>query len=453
MEDGTAKGLYISGLPTGSGKSTIMKLSVLATRPETSGIILLFTAPQVVQFRNDLKSFGCRDEEFSILISKKYHHLVGNFRNPDPTRAKILITTQQKFLTEIKKQIEKGDDMSFERITDFHYKNRPRNVRGWDETITPFEAVTVRSEDVMHLIQTAKKKNMTIARLWMELINNLEKAKQGDIVTPPEVSGFEIMETVQKWYKDEKDQATVSRLFMLEGLPCRVRKELFNTVLNYEKVLPDDFAPAVFTDASARHRTGYDFWAENKDIKFLPSPGKSYENAEFRPWNRASGMGQYHPVYVKNDYPEIRDGVVREINGLPKDWKVLIGCFKPEDDKIVDIEGEIRPLLDGEREVSFLTWGRHTATNDFRDYDCIFVIGMLFYSDVDIEVMGRGFGDLKTENEFPEENHRVLRYGETAHNFFQMVSRIKIRKSLGDGCPSCRVYTIFSDQRRLRHLT
>jgi hypothetical protein len=146
--------------------------------------------------------------------------------------------------------------------------------------------------------------------------------------------------------------------------------------------------------------------------------------------------------------------VIREVAALlrtrPKGTKVLIVYRLPKTRHMVDFKGEL--LKEMTREdmtgVSFMTWGKHTGTNDFQDYDWEIQIGALMPPASASEAQARGAKRISTSQPLPAEDFERIRIGTAEHNIFQAAGRIAIRKSQGDGCPSnLRLYTVFSNHR------
>ena len=95
--------------------------------------------------------------------------------------------------------------------------------------------------------------------------------------------------------------------------------------------------------------------------------------------------------------------------------------------------------------LKFVNWGKHRATNDFRDITNIILAGTLFlgpshyratkHVSTEIAVVDRSF----TKSEM-----QTFELGEHANDILQALCRGAVRKSAGDTCPVCHAYIIAS---------
>jgi hypothetical protein len=277
------------------------------------------------------------------------------------------------------------------------------------------------------------------------LQKELRNAQNKDILTVPEIEKYQIpQEEMRSWFQTEEDQKIVSALYTLEGKPSRVRRDgpAGYAVLNYEDLYPADLGPLVVLDASGDKKTIYRFWAEGrKGLRFLPSPPKSYAPLTIHHWDKGSGKGQFKRDSRNNkNYLGIVDRIVEQVCLIARTEKILIVHFKPGK-HIRDIQKDIRDRLPGFENLCFVTWGKHTATNDFHECKHVIIACVLRYSNPEGEALGRGAKKLRTEDEL---SNGETQYGEIAHHIFQAACRGYVRKANGDQCPDgCNLYVIF----------
>jgi hypothetical protein len=117
---------------------------------------------------------------------------------------------------------------------------------------------------------------------------------------------------------------------------------------------------------------------------------------------------------------------------------------------VVNIETELRKTLPDCSNVSFLTWGKHTATNEYQDCKHVILAGVLQYSIPQYQAVGRSAKKLTTGEELTETDHQSVRLGEIAHNIFHASCRGNVRKMENDSCPlDCHLYIVFSAYREI----
>ncbi|ANT53442.1 hypothetical protein [Mesorhizobium amorphae] len=154
----------------------------------------------------------------------------------------------------------------------------------------------------------------------------------------------------------------------------------------------------------------------------------------------------------------LADGIAEVIKSLPDDEGVLVVYHKPktythrgaeklcrgESDMIAEVSERVGP----DRGVQFVNWGRHTATNEFKDCKHVILAGILQYNVAQYEATGRGAKKASVEDDFSDDDFRATRIGEISHHIFQAACRGSIRKTVNGGCPEgCKLYVVFSTDR------
>jgi hypothetical protein len=248
---------------------------------------------------------------------------------------------------------------------------------------------------------------------------------------------------MRTWYGNDDELNACEALFKMSGKRVRVRKDLANAALDYEDIFPDDLGPLLVLDASGQQRKVYEFWhADRKGLSFLRSPQKDYSGLTIHHWKRGAGQKAR-----KEDGALIADGIAKTIEAIPADEPILVVHFKQKSRNDVDWQEAMRSRI-RRGNVSFCTWGRHTATNEFQDCRHVILVGILQYSTSQHEAIARGAKGLAVEEELSDHDFEETRLGEIAHNIFQAACRGMVRKSVGDGCPQgCHLYVIFSTQK------
>lgn len=115
-----------------------------------------------------------------------------------------------------------------------------------------------------------------------------------------------------------------------------------------------------------------------------------------------------------------------------------------------DMADEISKRVSGNKgRVSYLTWGRHTATNEFTEVKYVILSGVLQYAAPHLEAIGRSAKALRKDEEFGDKEFSEIRLGEVAHHVLQAATRGAVRRSTPDGrCPpGCHLYVVCSTNK------
>lgn len=207
--------------------------------------------------------------------------------------------------------------------------------------------------------------------------------------------------------------------------------------------LPHDFSPCLVTDASGRVRYTYTLHEKERGgLVRLKSAAKDYSNLTCHVLKMPSGKTAY---MNKQSFSDLAEEVAIVINARPAE-EFLIIYHKMPTSSGKDLRKEIARRLDSSRDaerVKFIHWGRHTATNEYRDISNTIIVGPLFYSLAQYEAIGRAAaGRTTSSGRFCEEERALVRFGEIMHNIYQAGCRSVIRKSVNGKCPPANLWII-----------
>ncbi|WEX07293.1 hypothetical protein [Chelativorans sp. AA-79] len=437
---------YLSSLAPGMGKTTtIIQSTRELLRDEAFrdvGVIIFLS--RLAEIETLISLMGLRRDDVGVLTSNLEINALGR---DDPTNASVLFTTQQKL-----ESFAKGNGVDerpvFADMKEFHYNGRPRAVRIWDETTTPSVAHTLTRRGLLSLTEEIERhlNDKALADLTEEFATSL-RTFEGNRIQMPDIdkSGLTLNDFKSRF--SDSNQEKAGTYWWLSGREVRVHRDNHsgNVTLGWDPLYPSDLAPMLILDASGGLRQTYRFWKARGDLKELPQPPKLYPGLVIHHWDKGAGKGQHRKPETMN---VIADGVMKMLSEIPTDEDILIvhhqkqpGKNSPDMRKTL----ERRIPTDRASKVRFCNWGRHSATNEFKDCRYVILAGILHYDSASYEAMGRGAKALSVDDEFSKEDVKAIQLGEISHHIFQAAGRGAIRKTVKGECPDgCHLYVIFA---------
>ncbi len=468
MASGSAERVtYLSSAPTGLGKSVTIRASIVELmrddRYRECGIVVfLRQREQVRYFHEKLTAAGIPASDISVQIGNKsekddLHTLVG----VAPNEARIVIATQAKLLSVVAKRRDVHASASLDEL--WLYRDAPRRVRVWDESIIPAKPFVLLNGDIENAVKQLRDAKLKTAADLIETWRRGLRAGASTVVPwfdKPEYMLHTRLLAKGGAFDDGSPLETLLEQ-QEQGLAVRADHK-GNAVLHYAEVLPDDFAPFLITDASGELRGLYPYWDRGRGkIVHLESGEKRYEGLTIHHWDHKSGTGTHFNNAVRLTLAQAAASVFSRV---PANDEVLFIVRKPskpfqnmerlEEDKPGKTgkkDGEktpgIRDLLTPEQNARayFLTWGRHEATNDYRRCKHIVLVGILQTPVAATVAMLKAAGRMDVEDGLSEVDVRAGHQREAGHNILQAVGRIAVRYLISDQCPDgLTAWMIFS---------
>lgn len=448
-DDSLGRDFLISSLPTGIGKTTTIREAIreIVRTPRYDDVGVVVFLSRVEEIEKLIAGMGLEENEFTTIVSQSYEDKVP-LGNRQSDRARVLFTTQQMLTAYLK-----GKDC-FADIREFHFGGKPRQVRIWDEGVSPSDSLVLSQWDITNLWKgLSSGGHRELVEELENLFDTVKGATDHTMIQIPDIKAFKVgMDDARTLFNGDDDRKAVEVLWKLSGRTVRVRNDNKGKVaLDYEDAFPDDLGPLLICDASGHLRQTYRFWHDDrKGLRFLYSPGKDYSGLTIHHWNRGSGKDQFSRK--KKNRWDIYDGIVSTIAKIPPDEKILIIHFK-QDMHTADIEGELRKRFPSTERLRFCTWGKHTATNEFVDCKHVILVSVLQYGTPHYEAQARGAKKLRAEDDLNQSDYFKTRLGEVRHNIFQAACRGTVRKAEGGSCPvGCHLYIIYSARSLPRDL-
>lgn len=439
MANDTCPPLYhLSSLDPGVGKTqtVVHFIRALMASPHHRDVGVLLCVSRLDEIRSLLVELGLDKDEVAVFTSDKDLNSQGTSRIRS---ARVLLTTQQMVEARTRNK-------PFRAVDQFHHHGRPRQVRIWDETILPGQAITLGRDDIASLLKPLRGVYPALVADLEDLFTDLKGVEDGSIYQVPDFAGQHevdlqaVLEVLQGG--NPSDQAVAESLWFLSGKAASVRQDgaYGSTVLSYRETLPTDLPPVLVLDASGRVRGTYPEWEGGRGnlIRLREAP-KAYDNLTVNVWPVGGGKSAF-----RQNGNQLIDAIATTINGKPgESWLVVHHKASPV---MVDIEAGVRELLTVDQDhVHFITWGNHHATNAYSHIPNVILAGTLFYRQSLYEALGRlSAGKLPEQGRYSEDAMARVRSGEHSHLILQALCRGAVRRCQGHVCAPCDAYIIAS---------
>lgn len=426
---------YLSSLPPGTGKTEAISSFVTVWKNEgfkpDSSVILCFQSKE--EIRSMINRLDLDDSDYACYTRDDDLNSLGRGKE-DARNARILFTTQQMIITRTKTH-------NFGSLQDLFYKDGPRPLRIWDESMTLATSISVRWTAVVGLYEAVQHSHKALGDLLSGLIEEGDAPDDSVVAVPKGIkdasNGLIDAARLDPHLTPDR-RRTLEGLLALEGRPAwRVAGNYGKRALvGATKPLPDDFAPAIITDASGAVRGTYQAMERGiGGLVRLPYFPNDYSKMRIHLWTRSAGRNALGT-------PANRDRIFRTIAKLiatkPEEKWLVIG---PKTVGGISTEAELTQYYAKGEPVPFLSWGRHHGTNQYRNVKNIIVIGTYTYpkeayTALEIAASGVPITDMKA---FRWEE---MREAEIAHNMLQGMLRGNARNSYHGIAHDCDVYLI-----------
>lgn len=415
----------------GTGKSTAVHNYIKDWKDEGfpgDGSVIIFLG----SFKEvDAYIIGCglSGDDFACVSPDPKYSAFGLGR-AQADKAKVIFVTHKQAW---RRTLETG---SFEAIDQFHYHGRPRSLRLWDESLTPALPVSFR----LDLLNALPAIIRVCAPELAHVLDKLRVADAGRAIGRRLSFPFEIGKLASACaYANKgwlpKDFATVlDNLISLAGREALLRKDNRDgwIVVGISGPIPDDLAPLIVLDASARLRPIYDMWADRaSNVTFLPPASADYRQARFHWWDKGASKST---LQNPSDRRVIITAVADLISSKPDDsWLVIHHMDRSASGANAgySIKSELAAMLPADHQVEFLHWGGHLAANDYRHHKNVIILGGLHYAHHTHEaIYMAGMGKLVDVN---VQGAQGVAGGEFVQHVYQAACRSNIRNLDDDG--------------------
>ena len=412
-----------------------------------SVIIMLGTFDEIDSYR---RGCGLGDFDFACVSADAKYNAYGLGRER-AGEARVLFTTHAQVR---QRMLEFG---GFEGIDLFHYQGRPRSLRFWDEGLDAALPVSFSLEavDALPAFLKGVKGSAGLIDAIRPLRFDAAQRKTGNIISVP----ADLRDLARNMVLALKDVSVpVDILRALEGLSylagqqAVLRRGTFRkdgdldglVIVGAGQPLPDDLAPLIILDGSARLRPSYRYWTmRSGNVTFLPKAVADYSPMELHWWNKGAGkILLADPV----EREKIVNAAVELLNGSDEEWlvihqkRVMPYLTNPG----FSLADEIKAKLDDRVKVRFLHWGKHLASNDHRHIGNVLIIGGNDYAHESYEAIYMAATGKLTD--IDNGSVRTIGAYEFAHHVYQAACRSNLRNMVHETAGRAKVYLIAANK-------
>jgi len=433
-----APNYYLSSVDPGLGKtesycSFIKSWKEMRFIPEGSILVAVATLEEI---HSIVLRCGLDKEDYACLTADPAINGLGR-GEACISGARVLLTTQAMIRSRTAGKL-------FANAKDFHYLGAPRSLRIWDEGFLLAQPVTLSMHDLAGLSHSIRSTNPDLFAVIDLLARQMvDRAADDCIAIPREIAAL-ANATKGKKLLPPACKETLSDLALVANTIMILRNAggtLGRVLVGATAPLPADFAPAVILDASGRVRGTYK--AQEAGIgnlvRLTPSV-RDYANVRVHVCKTTAGKAGL----ADDEYREqLYRASAKIINSKPNE-KWLVISYKSN--RAFDIEGEIKDYVAGPSNVSFLNWGRHHGTNEFRGCKNILIIGSYLYGPEGYHALELAASGLPVGSHGPS---REFAADELCHNLLQAIMRGNARSGISgiSGIAGeCDVYVFVSNK-------
>ena len=454
MASGTApRVIAISSMSTGMGEVAATTGKVLTSNATYADVGMLV----FISTKRDLESMIERmgftlgpDPRYAVRTGKKNVELNSLGVGAEPgaqNNAQVLFTTQAKFIYQSRYR------KNFERDPFWHYRDKPRPVRIWDESIVPVDTMMLSAAQLAELsAELWNRGEDDAAKIVREFAKALCDKPNDSLIRVPTVPL-----TCPSPEAEEEDGVFAelcATMVWLGGQRVRVyRDEYTGAAISYREALPKLLSPLLVLDANAKERKAYQLWQEGRGgLVHLFSPAKTYNNLTIHIYDHRAGIEAHRDKAYRAlvdaataaFFDAMRDGAERVLFLHNK-------AEKPSQDMQKLIRKAIREKGGDPSRAVFLHWGLHKSSNEYMDVKHTVAIGVQQAPLYAVAALVHGVSQVAPHEPLNKEHVEGTRQTEMMHTLFQGVGRSAVRRTInGDVPEGTHLYLIASDRGPMR---
>lgn len=424
---------YLSSLDPGKGKSEavckFLQTWRAASFSPTGGVLVAVSRLEEIEAYIDRSGLG--DIDYAVLVAEGA--LVGGMGRSDRNEAPVLFTTHEMIRRRCR-------GSTFGSVRAFHFQGHARTCRIWDEAMILAQPATVRLDAVRSLLEPLRPLSGSAAELVEKFIDTVAEAARGETIVVPQAlkQWSDILRPhhgnhCQRWHT----------LIAWAGTEVVVDDNNYHgrALVGTHDRLPDDFAPALILDASGRVRHTYRVWEETGvNLVRLPSAPQDYRELVVHHWDRSCSRSTFDNAIHREEILQVAADLINQ--DQTAEWLVIHHIARDSSGGIKDALAQ-RIVGAGGR-VSFLNWGAHHGSNDYRHITRVLVLGLWHLSPAVHLAHHLAAAPEHKVPEVTKDDRQSMAVGEHQHNLLQAICRASVRNGTNGTCGPCVAYVIGS---------
>lgn len=377
--------LYISAIPAGTGKTaSILEFTkALLNDPAHENKGVLIAVNRVEEVRYIAKELAVHRGKLCVIVGRTHTDVLEMAGHADAGRAQVVVTTQAA----LKETLRTCRD--FHHATRYHYRGERRAVTVWDEQFAFNKPVMIDADAVSGLTREMRRQSPEAATALREWGVTLDRTPAPGECAVPDFAAMgvdfhQLEEAVSD--RDELVAQTKALAVISGGTGWVLRENAGATsMVSHIPELPVSLMPVIVTDASAArgvHSASYEQMARTRRVTRLKEAGKTYRNMTLRIVPTAASRSTYRDKTSPKGR-ELIDMAVRYIRSVAPDDVLVVSykfwlTMKGVKEKTIRDAINARLTPDEINRVKHLTWGSHTATNDYKAVRRVLFMGLNF---------------------------------------------------------------------------
>ena len=439
------RAVYVSAIPAGTGKTaTIAQFAkALMGTQGRHDVGMLVTCNRVEEVRDMAILLGEWRQRLCVIVGKDNTDVLALGDHEAADEAQVVICTQEALKRTLKSVT------SFDDASRFHYQGRRRAVVAWDEAFAFSRPVVLDLDEATRLTKAIRSQSEAAKTALLRWTLEVDGLPPGQCQVPDfEALGVDFRALEETVADDDEAAAQAKALAIISGGTGYLMRDNLTgaQMVSHVPEIPSSLMPVIVTDASAargvRHES-YEFMARHRPVRWLMEASKTYQNLTLRIVPTAASRS----VYRDRSEPRGRiliDMAVSYIRRVTPEPVLVIGYrnrFVMRGVRENTIEAAIRARLTTEENarVSYLTWGRHTATNAYADRRHVVLMGLNYLPRPAAHAAAGAALELPMSTNNPEDHPTLveveaMRRGMLRDSTLQAILRGHARKSAGGDC-------------------
>jgi hypothetical protein len=438
---------YICPLDCGVGKTTAMKFSLkhLVKWGYDAGSLLLFHKIDEAEatYADFVEMFGA--DQVGLLTSER--------STENYTDKNILIITQQRFCSKMVSDKNLGTP-HYNNIDLFKLNGTPRALRFWDERLNPAVSYTLDTLQLTQVAGACKDGSVGSALFDYAVFLKSRIASQSGAVSIDfkdfGLTSLDLNDSLDPNAKEAflafQGQTSSALSTNQEGREAGF-KHTKEVLMTYKVEVPADAGvfPLLVLDASFRvNQVAYEKMAQQLPVELDNIIGggyrKTYKKMTINWWDIGTGKDSWDVRKGVQKRNKLLQGIGQAVCSTK--GRTLIICGLKElplirDNLVVPCDVP---------QPAFLTWGRHTATNEYKDIDNVVITHLFNKPSYHYIAEVRAYLGLPAETPVDGEEVKNYSRGDVWDCLYQASLRGTARQLDGDACKEMSLWVFASSK-------